>query len=121
MPELKRVFCFDVFPYLIHGICLGSKLGPNMATLTMWSFLEMSLYGLLLALFLVFFGIPSVKKYQSKETIILSSRKFTNGIEAPAVTLIALNKNTGYGWKTKSNQTSSQMGWYTNTFLLDRM
>ena len=64
-------------------------------------------------------SLGSVQKYQSKETIILSSRKFTNGIEAPAVTLIGLNNNTGYGWKTKSNQTSSQMGRFTNTFLLD--
>lgn len=87
--------------------------------LSMSSFMEMSLYGLLLVLFLVFFGIPSVQKYQSKETIILSSRKWTNGIEAPAVTLVALNNNTGYGWKTKTNQTSSLTGRYTNTFLLD--
>ena len=87
--------------------------------LTMASFLEMSLYGLLLGLFMVFFGIPSVQKYQSKETISLSSQKFTNGIEAPAVTLLALNNETGYGWKAKTNQTSSMMGRYTNTFLLD--
>ena len=81
--------------------------------------IDLFLYGLLLALFMVFFGIPSVQKYQSKETIFLSSQKLTNGIEAPAVTIIALNNNNGYGWKTESNQTSSIMGRYTNTFLLD--
>ena len=81
--------------------------------------IDLFLYGLLLALFMVFFGIPSVQKYQNKETIFLSSQKLTNGIEAPAVTIIALNNNTGYGWKTESDQTSSIMGRYTNTFLLD--
>ena len=85
----------------------------------MASFMEMSLYSLLLVMFMVFFGIPSVEKYQRQETIFISSRKLTNGIEAPAVTLIALNNTTGYGWKRKTNQTSSMMGRYTNTFLLD--
>ena len=87
--------------------------------LTMASFMETSLYGLLLVLFMVFFGIPSVEKYQRQETIFLSSRKLTNGIEAPAVTFVVLSNTTGYGWKTKTNQTSSVDGRYTNTFLLD--
>ena len=86
---------------------------------TMASFMEMSLYSLLLVLFMVFFGIPSVEKYQRQETILLSSRKLTNGIEAPAVTFVVLSNTTGYGWKTKTNQTSSLLGRYTNTFLLD--
>ena len=81
--------------------------------------MDISLYCLFLILFMVFFGIPSIQKYQSKETIFLSSRKWTNGIEAPAVTLIALSNNTGYGWKTKTNQTSSLNGRFTNSFLLD--
>ena len=90
-----------------------------MVSTNMASLMEMSLYSLLLVLFLVFFGIPSVEKYQSKETIVISSRKFTNGIEAPAVTFMALNNKTGYGWKSETNQTSSVTGRYTNTFLLD--
>ena len=85
----------------------------------MASFMEMSLYGIFLVLFMVFFGIPSVEKYQRQETIFLSSRKLTNGIEAPAVTFVVLSNTTGYGWKTKTNQTSSVDGRYTNTFLLD--
>ena len=53
------------------------------------------------------------------ETISISSEKWTNGIEAPAVTVMALNNNTGYGWKSKINQTASMMGRHTNTFVLD--
>ena len=97
---------------------LTFRLGPNMA-LTIVSAIELFLYGLLLVLFMVFFGIPSVQKYQSKETILISSRKWTNGIEAPVVTVIALNNETGYGWKSKTNHTSSMAGRYTNTFVLD--
>ena len=87
--------------------------------LTMACSIDLFLYSILLALFMVFFGIPSVQKYQDKETIILSTQKLTNGIEAPAITIIAVNNSTGYGWKTKSNQTSSVVGRFTHTFLLD--
>ena len=77
------------------------------------------LYGVLLILFVVLFGIPSIQKYQRKETIVISSRKLTNGIAAPAVTFIALSNDTRYGWKSKTNQTSFKNGRYTNTFLID--
>ena len=69
--------------------------------LTISTSIDLFLYGLLFVLFMVFFGIPSIQKYQNKETIFLSSKKLTNGIEAPAVTIIAVNNNTKYGWKTK--------------------
>ena len=87
--------------------------------LTMGSSIELFLYALLLVLFMIFFGIPSIQKYQKKETISISSRKMTNGFEAPAITILALHNTTVYGWKTKSNETSSIMGRYTYTFLLD--
>ena len=87
--------------------------------LTMGFSIELFLYGLLLVLFMVFFGIPSIQKYQSKETIFISTREFTNGIEAPAVTVLALKNDTSYGWKSKSNQTASLMARHTNTFVLD--
>ena len=87
--------------------------------LTMACSIDLFLYGILLVLFMVFFGIPSIQKYQDKETIFLSSEKLTNGIEAPAITIIAVNNNTGYGWKTKNNQTSSAVARFTHTFLLD--
>ena len=81
--------------------------------------IELFLYGLLLVLFMVFFGIPSIQKYQSKETIFISTREFTNGIEAPAITVLALKNDTSYGWKSKSNQTASLMARHTYTFVLD--
>ena len=46
----------------------------------------------LLALFVKFFGVPSVEKYLAKETIVISSEEQTNGIEAPAITIAALRK-----------------------------
>ena len=51
--------------------------------------------------FLLFFGIPSVEKYLEKQTIIISSEKQTNGIEAPAITFAALKKQgVPMGWKS---------------------
>ena len=79
----------------------------------------MFLYGLLFLLFMVLFGIPSVQKFQRQETIFISSRKLTNGIAAPAVTILALNNDTGYGWKSKTNTTSSASSRFKKTFLLD--
>ena len=62
--------------------------------LTMGFSIELFLYALLLVLFMVFFGIPSIEKYQKKETISISSRKMTNGFEAPAVTIMALSSTS---------------------------
>ena len=79
----------------------------------------MFLYGLLFLLFMVLFGIPTVQKFQRQETIFISSRKLTNGIEAPAVTILALNNDTGYGWNSKTNTTSSASSRFKHSFLLD--
>ena len=46
------------------------------------------------------------EKYQKKETIVVSSEKFTNGIEPPALTLMGLDKN-GLGWKSPQESWSS--------------
>ena len=53
---------------------------------------------LLFSLFLAFFGIPSLTQYQRKEIIVLKSESKTNGIEPPAVTLLATRNSLG--WKT---------------------
>ena len=66
-------------------------------------FVEVLLYVLLFSFFLVFFGIPAVAKYRREETITISSFELTHGIEAPAVTLIATNENTG--WKRATENT----------------
>ena len=65
--------------------------------LNMKPFIEVLLYALLFTFFLAFFGIPAVAKYRRGETITISSFELTHGIEAPAVTLIGTNGNTG--WK----------------------
>ena len=75
-----------------------AKLHPNLL-FSLNILLELTLFGL----FLGFFGIPSVSKYLAKETIVISSVEDTNGIEAPAVTIIARQTNAmglTLGWKT---------------------
>ena len=68
-----------------------------MTTNSLW--LKVFLQIALLVIFLVFFGFPSIEKYQKKETITVSSEKFTNGIEPPALTILGI-QNSGLGWKT---------------------
>ena len=51
----------------------------------------------LLVLFMIFFGVPSIEKYLDKQTIAISSKEQTNGIEAPAITFVAIKK---HGWKS---------------------
>ena len=81
--------------------------------------IDLFLYGLLFVLFMVFFGIPSIEQYQKKETIFIKSEKMTNGIDAPAISLVGLDSNVGYGFKTQTNQTSSMMAKFTMNFLFD--
>ena len=57
---------------------------------------------LLFFLFLAFFGLPSFSQYQKKETIIVKSELDTQGIEAPAVTLQAIQNK--FGWKSAGNE-----------------
>ena len=52
----------------------------------------------LFILFLYFFGVPSVRTYQKKETFVAKYEEVTDGIEAPAVTIQA-TQNTS-GWKS---------------------
>ena len=77
------------------------------------------LYGLLFVFFMVFFGVPSIIKYDKKETISVTTRKLTNGIEAPALTIVAIDLRNGYGWETKTSHTNSLDGRIMGTFLLD--
>ena len=68
-------------------------------------FSKTTLQLLLFFLFLYFFGIPSLKQYQRKETIVVKSEMETDGIEVPAVTLQATLDNT-LGWKSVKEDTN---------------
>ena len=66
---------------------------------------------ILVVLFLMLFGIPSIQKYLDMETIVVHSEEDTNGIEAPAITVFVL-KDTGVGlinlgWKTSDDTVTS--------------
>ena len=60
-----------------------------------------------LILFLVFlfdYGLPAIYKYLEEKTIRIKVEKQGNGIEAPAITLAAWNKDTSIGWRNKSKE-----------------
>ena len=56
------------------------------------------LHVVLFGIFMRFFGVPSLEKYLDMETIVISSEEQTNGIEAPAITFVALRRDMG--WKS---------------------
>ena len=48
---------------------------------------RLALQALLLAIFLHFFGIPAVRKFNRNEVMMVKTSKFTNGIRAPAISV----------------------------------
>ena len=83
--------------HTVHFVRVQASKVPNTGmALTMVTSINLLLYVLLFVLFMIFFGYPSIVQYQKEETIIISTEKKTNGIEAPAVTILTLNNITGY-------------------------
>ena len=78
------------------------KLSP-----TLVNYFEIILQIILFVIFLVFFGIPSVCKYLDKETMTIFTEEETNGIEAPAITLLGMEN--WMGWKYVNNITTSSL------------
>ena len=88
----------------------SKDMSTSRISLTLKFGLDFILHLFLFVLFLIFFGIPTVHKYLAKETIVISSVEETNGIEAPAITIIATQTNAmGFdlGWKTVDDNMSS--------------
>ena len=48
------------------------------------------------------YGIPSIKKMAKQNTIVIKTRKYTNGIQAPSITIAANSRETEIGWKKKA-------------------
>ena len=62
--------------------------------------------------FLNFFGIPAITKYLKKETMIVYSEEETNGIEAPAITMLAeKDTDNGFslGWNTVGERVTNMV------------
>ena len=54
---------------------------------------------LLFCVFLYMYGIPSIRKLAKQNTIVIKTRKYTNGIQAPSITVAANSRETEIGWK----------------------
>jgi hypothetical protein len=66
-----------------------------------------SLQLVLLLIFLVYFGLPSIRRFQAREVMVVTSRRATGGIPAPAITMLPRNPKTNIGWKDSSWDISS--------------
>ena len=54
---------------------------------------------ILLTIFLHFFGLPALHSYREMKVMVISSRRDTGGIQAPAITLSSRNPDTKIGWR----------------------
>ena len=54
---------------------------------------------LLLCLFLQFFGVPAIQKYNEKGVMVVKSRRLDGGMGSPAITIEARNPKSLHGWK----------------------
>ena len=66
--------------------------------------------GLQLCLFTAFlylYGLPALERLDRKRTMVLESRKKTNGIEAPSITIVAQSPETGMGWKVTTDESTT--------------
>ena len=54
----------------------------------------------LLAIFLLFFGLPAVQRFLAGEVMVMYSQEASGGIEAPSITASARNSKTNRAWKS---------------------
>jgi hypothetical protein len=52
--------------------------------------------------FIIYFGLPSIKRFQKKEVMVVTSQRVTEGIKVPAITIIPKNPDTSIGWRINS-------------------
>ena len=58
-----------------------------------------SLQLILVVFFLHYFGLPALSRYQEQRVMVVTSKKLTDGIDAPAVTVCARHPQYKRGWK----------------------
>ena len=62
-------------------------------------FVKLILQLWLLGLFLRYFGLPALERYHDKEVVVVASKRETEGIPVPSVTIAVQNNDTKNGWK----------------------
>ena len=78
----------------------------TMTMTTLKTLLKIFLHIGLFLIFLFDYGLPSINKYLDEKTIRIKSREETGGIEAPSITLSAMNPDIRLGWLNKSQDIS---------------
>ena len=83
---------------LYHHLTTGSQSETN--KMKIFIFLKISFTLALFTTFLLFFGVPSLKKYLAKEVFINKKKISIHDIAPPAVTFCAFQK--GLPWKPEN-------------------
>ena len=55
------------------------------------------------SIFLIYFGLPAIQKFEKKEVMVVKRKVNSNGIELPAITIGGMNPETSDGWKDNIN------------------
>ena len=63
----------------------------------------------LFVFFLSYFGIPSLRRYQKQEVMVVSSTRHSGGIAAPTISVFAGNPISKKGWKSVKITTSVEI------------
>jgi hypothetical protein len=53
-----------------------------------------------LVIFFLYFGLPSIQRFQAREVMVMTSKIATGGSPAPAITFMPRNRQTTFGWKS---------------------
>ena len=83
MTDVEPFACINRTYFRLSKMC--TPLFEN--GITAQSGIKIVLQILLLLTFLIFFGVPAVKKYQRGEVMVVESSKETDGIELPSITI----------------------------------
>ena len=57
---------------------------------------------MLMTIFMVYFGLPALGRFGEEKVMVITSRRKTEGIEAPAITIAARNPTTELSWRNSS-------------------
>ena len=67
----------------------------------MFAVVKLIIQIILFGLFLCMYGLPAFKKMEKESTVVIKTKNHTDGIPVPSITILAINKKTGKGWKSR--------------------
>ena len=83
---------------------LTEKYSFNMWHNSVINFTKVLIQVILLIVFLKFFGLDAIRRYNDKKTMIVKSKRQSGGIAGPAITVVAKHNTSKTGWREQPEQ-----------------